>query len=227
MNFQLPLETSDAEAAAPATLDIHVDGVTALLDFVSTARHHPRLIFISSLTAVLRCKDKVPEHVVSDHDVPESSGYAQSKWMGEQIIEAAAQSRALVQRPMIVRMGQIAGPLPHVEVQNGSGSIWDPRQTVPNLVLSSKTLGALPASLGEKMKLRRIPVDICARIILNLAGHADEADEQRSANVYNITKLTKNDGEVTRITDILPLVKQRLDRRCQTHPRRLCPYKNG
>lgn len=225
VNFLMPLQAGSSAGAAPASLNTHVDGLTSLLQFVSTAKHRPRLVFISTLAAVLRCKEKVPEHAVDDHDAPESSGYARSKWMGEQIIEAAAQSNSVARRPMIIRMGQIAGPLPHVEVKDGSGSIWDPKQTLPSLILSSKTLKALPDSLGEKTKLRWIPVDVCARIILELAGHPDEESEGSGANVYNITNLYKDAAEVTWNTDMLPVVKKRLVRHSEMVPTEILPLK--
>lgn len=201
-----------------SNFDTHVRGVSSLLQFVSTAKKHPRLVCISTLAAVLRSKDRVPELVVDDHDAPESNGYAQSKWMGEQLVEAAAESHTLAQRPMIIRMGQIAGPLPHIEVKSGSGSIRDTKQTTPSLVLSSKVLRSLPESPGEKTKLRWIPVDVCASIVLELAGRRDEANERQSAIVYIITNMAKADAEVTWTNDILSLVKQRLYRQSQTQP---------
>ena len=63
-----------------------------------------------------------------------SSGYAQSKWIIERLLNIAEEETDL--RPITVRVGQICGS------SNGS---WNRNEWFPSLVISSKHLGCLPA----------------------------------------------------------------------------------
>jgi thioester reductase-like protein len=64
-------------------------------------------------------------------------GYAESKWVTEQILEVAAQTTGL--KPVIVRPGQLSG---------GPGGAWKTSEWFPTLLRSSQLLGHLPAIPG-------------------------------------------------------------------------------
>ena len=66
--------------------------------------------------------------------VPVGSGYSQSKWIAESLLDIAAQRTSL--RSMCVRVGQISG---------SSSGAWSHAEWLPSLIKSSVTLGALPS----------------------------------------------------------------------------------
>jgi hypothetical protein len=137
--------------------------------------------------------------------------------MGEQILQAAAETHA-VRPPMVIRMGQIAGPLPTTEVAKGSGSTWQRDQAVPSMILSSKAIGALPETLREKNKIRWIPVDTCARIVLDLASVPEATEIIPAARVFNITNLPSAEEELSWSRDIMPLVQRHLEQSHRSNP---------
>lgn len=61
------------------------------------------------------------------------SGYAESKWVGEQIIAKAGKATAL--KSVIVRVGQLSGGL------NGA---WNSKEWVPALVQSAAVVNCFP-----------------------------------------------------------------------------------
>ena len=73
------------------------------------------------------------ETSISDATVPAGSGYAESKWIAERILDAASELTPL--RPTIVRLGQICG--------DGKG-VWNQTEWFPSMVKSSETLKCLP-----------------------------------------------------------------------------------
>jgi thioester reductase-like protein len=66
---------------------------------------------------------------------------SESKWVGERILEQAAEETTL--RPIIVRAGQICGGI------NGQ---WNTTEWFPNLVKSSLHLRALPGGNGVSVE---------------------------------------------------------------------------
>jgi nucleoside-diphosphate-sugar epimerase len=180
--------------------------------FAAAGKLHPRIVFISSLSSVLRYKDPetgaIPEHVVLDQEAPQGSDYAKSKWMAELLLDEAAQSKVIA-NPAIVRLGQIAGPLTDVHVKTGSGSVWSAKEVVPSLVISSKTISTLPSNLSEKDKLRWVPVNACAEIILELA--VSDPPAGAGAQCFNVTNMQLCGTQLTWSRDLLPLVKRKLE----------------
>lgn len=98
-----------------------------------------------------------PEQSIRDGDQVVGTGYSgtylsfsfvgylqfallESKWVGERILELAAEKTAL--RPIIVRVGQICG---------GINGHWNTTEWFPNLVKSSLHLGALPRGDGVRV----------------------------------------------------------------------------
>lgn len=63
------------------------------------------------------------------------SGYGESKWVAERILDRMAKTTAL--RPVVVRIGQLSGG------KNGS---WNTAEWIPAVVRSGEVVGALPAS---------------------------------------------------------------------------------
>jgi len=70
---------------------------------------------------------------VSNPEVAVGQGYAESKWIAERILDAAAERTSL--RPVVVRLGQVCG--------EGNGT-WNEKEWFPSLVKSGLTLNCLP-----------------------------------------------------------------------------------
>ena len=102
------------------------------------------------------------EEVLSNPEVAVGTGYSESKWVAERILDVAAERTAL--RPVVVRLGQVCG--------DGSGT-WNENEWFPSLVKSALTLRCLPSvdgvrarsDLTHKLLLTKHParrVDYCA-----------------------------------------------------------------
>ena len=74
---------------------------------------------------------------MSNPEVPIGQGYAESKWIAERIIDAAAERTPL--RPVVARLGQVCG--------EGNGA-WNEKEWFPSLVKSALTLDCLPSLDG-------------------------------------------------------------------------------
>ncbi|KAI1613500.1 hypothetical protein EDD36DRAFT_488589 [Exophiala viscosa] len=144
-------------------VDTHVRGVRRLIDFSAHSLRDARIFFISSRGTVSQWTTKhastVPEEVLHDWQVPESIGYAQSKFAAERLLDDARRVAGI--NCAICRVGQIAGPVS----ENG---IWNKQEWLPSLIASSNYLGKLPSSLGPLDVVDWIPVDLLSNIILDL-----------------------------------------------------------
>jgi thioester reductase-like protein len=78
-----------------------------------------------------------PEARILDSMTPAGMGYAESKWVAEQVLETAAQKTDL--SPVIIRPGQLSG---------GVAGAWKTSEWFPTLLRSSQLLGHLPTIPG-------------------------------------------------------------------------------
>ncbi|KDQ13757.1 hypothetical protein BOTBODRAFT_188241 [Botryobasidium botryosum FD-172 SS1] len=139
-----------------------IQGVRNLADLALASPHPnpPRLVFTSSISVVRNWKsaEPVPEDSLKDPAVAIGSGYSESKWVSERILQIAADETAL--RPVIVRVGQLSG------AANGS---WNQREWLPSVVRSGQVLGVLPQAEGM---VSWIPLSIAAAAIIELRNSA-------------------------------------------------------
>jgi len=82
------------------------------------------------------------------------SGYSQSKWVSERILELAAEQTSL--RPVIVRIGQVSG---------GANGCWNPLEWIPGIVQSAALTRSLP-SLGRVISL--LPLETSAQALVQM-----------------------------------------------------------
>jgi thioester reductase-like protein len=68
-------------------------------------------------------------------EVAVGTGYGESKWVSERLLEVAAAESPL--EPTIIRVGQICG---------GPNGFWNEKEWVPSLIRSSVHLNCLPSS---------------------------------------------------------------------------------
>ena len=143
----------------------HVGGVRNLIEMAIKSTQQAAIFFVSSISSVsnygARERAQVPEETIKDFTVPQRMGYAESKHIAERLLHIAATDCNV---PVSVcRVGQIAGPV------RGNEGMWNKREWLPSLVLSSRHLGVIPDSLGGLETVDWIPIDILANIIAELA----------------------------------------------------------
>ncbi|CAL1710450.1 unnamed protein product [Somion occarium] len=114
----------------------HVHVFRNLIDVsLSSPRSRPPTILLTSSIAVLRhqAKTRALTETLVPPESAAGSGYSEAKWVCEKLASLAAEKTTL--RPVIVRIGQIAG--------SASGA-WKPTEWVPSMIRSSVYVGALP-----------------------------------------------------------------------------------
>ncbi|KAJ7508328.1 hypothetical protein B0H11DRAFT_1704324, partial [Mycena galericulata] len=146
-----------------------------LIDLALSSAHTtpPRFVFVST-AAVFRstcplyfvfsfpewlivypdCDGPIFEDKIADAKTTAGLGYAESKWVAEQILEAVAQRTAL--NPIVVRPGQLSG---------GIGGVWKTSEWFPTLLRSSQLLGYLPRISGH---ISWVPIHNAAKILIEM-----------------------------------------------------------
>lgn len=131
--------------------------------------------------------------------MPQATGYGQSKFLAERVLDAAARDAGVPAR--VCRVGQIAGPIRRGAADAGE---WPKREWLPSLMASSKYLGRLPASLGRLGAVDWIPVDVLGESIVELAL-AGTGDDGEGAQVYHAVNPAR-----TEWAGLLPVVVEHL-----------------
>ncbi|KAG7107450.1 Non-canonical non-ribosomal peptide synthetase ascB like protein [Verticillium longisporum] len=133
-----------------------------------------RLVFASSIAVVRGYSDAqgsvygrsatgaVPEMGVYDPRIATPMGYAEAKWVCEQMLAQVSQELRDEVEPVVVRIGQLSGP------ESGEG-VWKTAEHIPALVKASQIVGGLPALEGTASWL---PVDRAAKSLSEIALHA-------------------------------------------------------
>ena len=184
VNFNLALESFS---------DTHVRGVRQLIEFSSRSTYGAHLYFLSTIGTVRRWSSKheqidtvstdakrVPEQIFESWDASQKMGYAESKQIGERLLNSAAQ--ICDQRTTVCRLGQVAGP-----VLRGEKGKWNLQEWFPSLMVSSAYLGLIPNSLGMMEMIDWVPVDILADIIVGLCLSNDQSQKsEQGAQVHHI-----------------------------------------
>lgn len=163
VDFNLSLDSYSTQIAA----------VRRLIDFSVSSRFEARVFFISSVSAVSNWKPAnaeqpnesvcIPEEVLCDWHVAHGNGYGRSKLVAESILAEGARESGI---PVtLCRVGQVAGPT------TGAG-VWPKQEWLPSLIASSKHLKKLPNSLGQMNTVDWIPVDLLAKVVVELAVNA-------------------------------------------------------
>ena len=171
-----------------------LQGVRALIDFAASRKHPKSIFFISSIASVGKwsAPEPVPETPLWDFSLPLPTGYAESKFLAEQLLLGSV---SLVDIS-ICRVGQIAGPA------LSDKGVWKTDEWLPSLIKSSKYLGLLPETLSSSMTdLDWIPVDLLSMALVELAL----LPRQESARVYHTVNPRSCGWE-----SLLPAIRDRL-----------------
>lgn len=175
----------DFNHSLPSFEPVHIAGTANLIAFAAASSRQARLAFISSISTVSKwssdaSKSGVPvaEVVPKNPAVVARMGYAQSKYVAERLLDAAAARYDGELSFSILRVGQIAGP-----VCDREGPGWNAHEWFPALLRTSKALGCLPDHIPD---LDWIPVDLLgAAIVEVLLGDATGGAEARGFNMIN------------------------------------------
>ncbi|TRX88461.1 hypothetical protein FHL15_010651 [Xylaria flabelliformis] len=173
--------------------------VRRLIDFSSHSRFGAEIFFISSISAVSGLQGTVAEQVYTDWNTPTTSGYGQSKFLSERLLDVAAREADIPSA--ICRLGQVAGPTSTV-------GEWSKKEWLPSLIESSKYLGKIPDSLGPRLDtIDWIPVDKLGKVIVELAIRLARSHQPNTgASVYHAINPHHTTWE-----ELLPIVSQRLN----------------
>ena len=162
VNFLLPLRTFSS----------HLSALRHLLDFAlaSSRASPPRFLFCSTVAAVSRQTHPISETTNSDPSASGQVGYAQSKWVAEQICASAHVSTRLHGLISVVRVGQLSGA-----TETGA---WAKSEAYPLILSTLEDLECLPdldaarrtqSRDGQgKEELNWLPVDTAAKAFVEL-----------------------------------------------------------
>jgi thioester reductase-like protein len=155
-----------------------LNGVRSVADFAAQADKRVAVIFISSIATADKWDTKdgpVPEESLEDMGLP-GGGYGRSKMVGSKILEDAARIGDFP--AATIRVGQIAGP-------EADGGAWNQHEWFPSIIASSLYLKALPSDLGILKQIDWTPVECIARLVLEVAGVAQQVDSKDISGYYH------------------------------------------
>ncbi|KAJ6611221.1 hypothetical protein B0H10DRAFT_2224315 [Mycena sp. CBHHK59/15] len=125
-----------------SSLEPLIAATRRLVDLALSSPHAetPRFVFASSHSLFCNWPEGVvvPEEANLPPVTAVGSGYAESKWVAENILVRAAAATTL--RPVIARIGQVSG---------GPNGSWSPGEWLPTLVRSAQLLRRLPHPHGH------------------------------------------------------------------------------
>ena len=172
VNFNLPLSAFRPQ----------LDGLVNLVNFAATSAISPHLFFVSSISSVMSYLSpptlKTSEEVILADSAPGSTGYAQSKYLSECLLDHAAQKLSI--HTSFARVVQIAGAVNHP-------GLWNKAEWFPSLVISSLHVGAFPDSLGPSLgKIDWVPIDLLAEVLVDLAlSTRDQYSEETESSILS------------------------------------------
>ncbi|KZT07586.1 acetyl-CoA synthetase-like protein [Laetiporus sulphureus 93-53] len=138
-----------------SSFESSIAGVRSLVDFALTSPlpEPPRVLFESSMGVFQNAPDLrfAEEPILPDWAL--GTGYAESKWVSEQIMYAAGKKTVL--DPLVVRVGQVCG---------GLDGTWNAHEWYPSLVQSAPRLGCFP---DDHKGINFIPLDITTSAIID------------------------------------------------------------
>lgn len=178
VNFNMPLVAFRPQLA----------GLVDLMAWTAKTTSAAKFVFISSVAAVEGYKiDAAPERICSDLDTAAPFGYGQAKLLAELLVDRAARHLGKIMPAYVVRVGQVAGPVHH-------RGLWNPKEWIPSMVMSSLHLGQIPNTLGPRFDLVDfVPIDVLADVLVDIAMAPSEMvpEELRctddiAAAVFNI-----------------------------------------
>ena len=166
---------------------VHIRGTRQLVDWSIASARSPRIMFVSSASAVgnwiIMHKSRgempppIPETIITEYNAAQQMGYGESKHVAERILDAANREAGV---PVtILRIGQIAGSTLLNDIA------WPQQEWIPSMIKTCASMGKLP---GELTDVAWIPVDKLADVIsevIHSDSHTRVADTTRVYNLVN------------------------------------------
>jgi thioester reductase-like protein len=140
-----------------------LQGTVNLINFTTTAPKSPHLFFISSISSVMNhlTESKLTPEAVVTTSQPAPNGYANSKYLAEQLLDNAARTHSI--RTSFARVGQVAGAVK-------ATGLWNKTEWFPSLVMSSLQVGAIPNSIGSTLsRIDWVPIDLLAEVLVDIS----------------------------------------------------------
>ena len=103
----------------------------------------------------------VPENIVPGFNLPSPTGYAEAKYLAEQLLYQAQTKSSIA--VSVCRISQIAGPVLRTDGQ------WNRREWFPSMITSSKQWQVLLSSFGMTERVDRAPIYNLTQISVELA----------------------------------------------------------
>ncbi|KAL8782953.1 MAG: hypothetical protein Q9195_009526, partial [Heterodermia aff. obscurata] len=166
---------------------VHIRGTRQLVDWSMASARSPRIMFVSSASAVgnwiIMHKSRgempppIPETIITEYDAAQQMGYGESKHVAERILDAA--NREAGAPVTILRVGQIAGSTLLNDIA------WPQQEWIPSMIKTCESMGKVP---GELTDVAWIPVDKLADVISEII-HSDSHTRVADTRVYNLVNL--------------------------------------
>ena len=96
--------------------------------------------------ALVTSSGSIPELPMRDPKSPLAIGYAEAKWVCEQVMESAYNNLQSEMQPMIVRIGQLSG--------SSNTGYWSHKEHIPAIVKASLAIGKIPDLHGVSYESR-------------------------------------------------------------------------
>lgn len=129
-----------------SSFEVQVKAVRDLVELARSAHRlrrniKPRIILASSIAVVGQhvshpSEPAVPELPMRSPTAPLPLGYAEAKWVCEQVMESAYNTLQCEVQPMIVRIGQLSG--------SQTTGCWNSKEHIPALIKASLAVGKMP-----------------------------------------------------------------------------------
>ncbi|KAK7470228.1 hypothetical protein VKT23_001662 [Stygiomarasmius scandens] len=163
VDFNLGLSSFESDIKGLRNMVDLALATNSLLVFVSSVGIFQRFMYAKTRPFP---EDSLPAEIAS------GGGYAQSKWVSEQIMQSAASSAGL--RAVVVRLGQACGS------PNGS---WNSKEWLPAIVKSAPILKCLP---DDNRLMSWIPADMVACALRDFLGVSGSETEGKPCFVHLI-----------------------------------------
>ncbi|CCG80614.1 putative NRPS-like enzyme [Taphrina deformans PYCC 5710] len=171
--------------ASLSSFDPSIVSAVHLLELARLSAHLCRFYFCSSTASIINNKSQpIPEIASQDTVDCSTVGYAQSKWVTEQVV----QSYSEVISVGILRIGQLCG--------DTKAGVWSESEAWSLMFKSVDVIHALPALVEDNIAW--LPVDLAARSIIDIV-----LGKRESGSFWHIV----NPGKGTTWTDVLNYFK--------------------
>ncbi|KXJ90764.1 hypothetical protein Micbo1qcDRAFT_226787 [Microdochium bolleyi] len=168
VNFSLRLGSFENQIA----------GTRNLLDLAAATSAPARFYFISSTAAVgaVSRSARISESLYTVPTDASPIGYAQSKWVAEQVCASGGPSGLSQLAPTIIRIGQLCG--------NTRSGVWNASEAYPLMLSTAKITGSLPRLPDQG--LNWLPVDRAAAAVVEIAMSQSQNDKNETVQVYHV-----------------------------------------